>query len=82
MGYLQEGTGNMVWNKPNREKTFTTNTGERGEDVKNSLTSDIDVRNLKFSVIVLVLSLIQYFLTKVPILPLEMVIYILFHFIL
>lgn len=50
--------------------------------MKNSLTSDIDVRNLKFSVILLVLSLIQYFPTKVPILPLEMVIYILFHFIL
>lgn len=50
--------------------------------MKNNLTSDIDMNNLKFSMIVLVLSLIQYFLTEVPILPLEMEIYSLFHFIL
>lgn len=81
MGYLAGGAANMVWNQPKTGKCFTINKGERVGDMKRNFVPDTEMNNLNFAMMVFDHSSIQYFLTFLPFLPFEMLLYILFHFI-
>jgi len=54
--------GNREWNQPRRMKFVAVNKDEGVEDLKSSLTSNIEMLNFEFVQLTFGLALVQYFL--------------------
>ena len=63
VGYVPQRATNMEWNQHKRKRCVSDKKLNGVEDLKNILTSDIEIQCLEFAQLVLCLALVQYFLT-------------------
>lgn len=75
--YLPRKTATREWNQSRRKKYVAVSKDERVRDLKSTLTSDMEMRNLEFVLLLFGIALFQYFLTMLSFLPSRMVMYIL-----
>jgi hypothetical protein len=82
VGYLPRTADNRQWNQ-SKEKRVLQSTKLKGVgDLKSTLTTDMEMQSWGFFQLVFGLSMVQHFLTMIPLLPFEMKMYILWHFML
>ena len=83
MEYIQRRTASREWNQPKRKKCVAVNKAERSWRSEEHLTSDMEIQSLEFAQLVFFnLVLVQYFLSMLPSIYFETVMYILCHYVL
>lgn len=71
VGYMPRRASDQVWNQPNRKKCVAV--------LKTTLASDIEIQNVNSALLVFRHAVVQSFLTVLPFLPFQIVIYSLCH---